>query len=65
MISVGRGFEPHPGQSFSLSFCGPISLIRANAYAEGIRLGISKHCNLPLNYSDLSIISATRPSFHT
>ena len=29
--SAGRGFESHPGQSFSLPLCGPISLPRANA----------------------------------
>ena len=30
--SDGRGFNSHPGQSFSLSLCGPISISRANAY---------------------------------
>ena len=29
--SQGRGFEPHPGQSFSLPLCGPIFLTRDNA----------------------------------
>ena len=28
----GRGFNSHPGQSFSLSLCGPISISRANAH---------------------------------
>ena len=28
----GRGFNSHPGQSFSLSLCGPISICRANAH---------------------------------
>ena len=26
------GFNSHPGQSFSLSLCGPISISRANAH---------------------------------
>ena len=34
--SVGRaaeiGFNSHPGQSFSLSLCGSISISRANAH---------------------------------
>ena len=30
--SVGRGFNSHPGQSFSLSLCGPNSISRANAH---------------------------------
>ena len=29
---LGRGFNSHPGQSFSLSLCGPISISRANAH---------------------------------
>ena len=29
---IGRGFNSHPGQSFSLSLCGPISISRANAH---------------------------------
>ena len=28
----GRGFKSHPGQSFPLSLCGPISICRANAH---------------------------------
>ena len=28
----GNGFNSHPGQSFSLSLCGPISISRANAH---------------------------------
>ena len=28
----GRGFDSHPGQSFPLSLCGPISTCRANAH---------------------------------
>ena len=28
----GRGFNSHPGQSFSLPLCGPISICRANAH---------------------------------
>ena len=28
----GRGFNSHPGQSFPLSLCGPISICRANAH---------------------------------
>ena len=28
----GRGLNSHPGQSFSLSLCGPISISRANAH---------------------------------
>ena len=28
----GRGFNSHPGQSSSLSLCGPISICRANAH---------------------------------
>ena len=28
----GRGFNSHPGQSFPLSLCGPISISRANAH---------------------------------
>ena len=28
----GRGFKFHPGQSFPLSLCGPISICRANAH---------------------------------
>ena len=28
----GRGFNSHPGQSFSLSLCGPFSISRANAH---------------------------------
>ena len=32
-ISMSRcGFNSHPGQSFSLSLCGPISIRRANAH---------------------------------
>ena len=27
-----RGFNSHPGQSFSLFLCGPISISRANAH---------------------------------
>ena len=27
-----RGFNSHPGQSFPLSLCGPISICRANAH---------------------------------
>ena len=30
--TVGRGFNSHPAQSFSLSLCGPISISRANAH---------------------------------
>ena len=29
---ASRGFNSHPGQSFSLSLCGPISISRANAH---------------------------------
>ena len=29
---LGRGFNSHPGQSFSLSLCGPISISRAKAH---------------------------------
>ena len=32
MIKLGRGFKSHPGQSFPLSLCGPISICRANAH---------------------------------
>ena len=32
MKPEGRGFKPHPGQSFPLSLCGPISICRANAH---------------------------------
>ena len=28
----GRGFKSHPGKSFPLSLCGPISICRANAH---------------------------------
>ena len=28
----GRGFKSHPGQSFPLSLCGPISICRADAH---------------------------------
>ena len=28
----GRGLNSHPGQSFSRSLCGPISITRANAH---------------------------------
>ena len=28
----GHGFKSHPGQSFPLSLCGPISICRANAH---------------------------------
>ena len=31
-FGLGRGFNSHPGQSFSLSLCGPISISRANAH---------------------------------
>ena len=49
--SIGHGFKSQPGQSFSLSLCGLIYLTRS-------KLGISKHCNLPLkNYMDLSVIT--------
>ena len=30
---------------------------------RGDKLGISKHCKLPINYLDFLIISATRPTF--
>ena len=33
----GRGFNFHPGQSFSLSLCGPISISRANAHVVHMR----------------------------
>ena len=29
---VNCGFNSHPGQSFSLSLCGPICISRANAH---------------------------------
>ena len=32
LLWVERGFNSHPGQSFSLSLCGPISISRANAH---------------------------------
>ena len=32
MVKEGRGLNSHPGQSFSLSLCGPNSICRANAY---------------------------------
>ena len=31
-VGIGRGFNSHPGQSFSLYLCGPISIRRANAH---------------------------------
>ena len=34
----GRGFNSHPGQSFSLSLCGPISISRANAHMVHMEL---------------------------
>ena len=33
----GRGFNSHPGQSFSLSLCGPISISRAKSHMVHIR----------------------------
>ena len=47
--SVGRGLEPYSGQSFSLFLFGPVSFTKAN-----VQKGISTHCNLPLNYLDIS-----------
>ena len=33
-VSPTDGFNSHPGQSFSLSLCGPISISRANAHSD-------------------------------
>ena len=46
--SVGRGFKPHPDQGFSVSLCGPLPILELTLRWD--KVGISKHCNLPLNY---------------
>ena len=43
--SVGREFEPYPGQSFSLSCVDAFPLLTLRRD----KLGISTHFNLPLN----------------
>ena len=37
----GLGFNSHPGQSFSLSLCGPIPISKANAHMVDIGLKTS------------------------
>ena len=51
----GRGFNSHPGQSFPLSLCGPISICRANAHMV---YGF-KHQLFSLN-SDLGMVKMKR-----
>ena len=51
--SVGRGSEPHPGQSFLCPCVGTFPLLRPTLRRD--KLGISKHCHLPLNYLDLVV----------
>ena len=44
----GRGFESHPGLTFSLALCGLTSLTSANGLTE-YTLRISHHHNLLFN----------------
>ena len=55
----GRGFNSHPGQSFPLSLCGPISICRANAHMV---YGL-KHQHFTSHSITLFVVhvSATRP----
>ena len=42
----GRGFNSHPGQSFSLSLCGPISISMANAHMVYMGRKLALHITL-------------------
>ena len=55
----GRGFNSHPGHSFPLSLCGPISICRANAHmVYGLKhQHFTSHSITPFVLN----ISATRP----
>ena len=51
----------HPGQSFSLSLCGPNSISRANAHK--VSMGRKLALQITLYSLICSTISATRPTF--
>ena len=54
----GRGFKSHPGQSFPLSLCGPISICRANAHmVYGLKHQHFTFLSQPFIYNILSYIS--------
>ena len=48
MVKEGRGLNSHPGQSFSLSLCGPNSICRANAYMIYMGRKLALHINYTL-----------------
>jgi len=60
----GHGFESQPGQSFSLSLCGPISVPRANAQMGYFGNLLSKLEPTPCNYLEHSSITATWPVYY-
>ena len=41
VFPAGRRFNSHPGQKFSLSLCGPISISNANAHMVDMGLKTS------------------------
>ena len=59
----GCGFNSHPGQSFSLSLCGFISISRATAHMVHMGYKPSTSQCYTLISQVCSNISATRPTF--
>ena len=59
----GRGFNSHPGKSFSLSLCGLHSISRADAHMVPVYMGRKLALHITLYRVICSTTSATLPTF--